>query len=187
MKHFKNEKDLIEACTAGDEQAMRILYELHKDKMMGLCMRYSKTREEAQDILQEGFIKVFRDIHQYQPVKPIVYWIRKVIVNTALEHIRKYKKFNNASSDLLPEDLHLIDYAPKATEFFDAAYLLDMVQRLPIDYQVVFNMFGVEGYSHKEIAEKLGISVSSSKVRYLRARNLLKEELKKKENEKKVS
>lgn len=186
MKHFKNEKELIEACIAGDEQAMKILYQLHKDTMMGLCMRYSKTREEAQDILQEGFIKVFRDIHQYQPVKSVVYWIRKVMVNTALEHIRKYKKLNDSSSDLLPEDLHLIDYASKATDFFDAAYLLDMVQQLPIEYQVVFNMFGVEGYSHKEIAEKLGISVSLSKVRYLRARTLLKEELKKKESEKKV-
>ena len=168
---------LIEHCLAGDYQAQKALYDKHKDSMMGLCMRYAKSKEEAQDFLQEGFIKVFRDLHQYRPDKPLAAWIRKVMVNTALEHIRKSRKERALKHPLTAEELAHQFASNPLTQQHNLEYLVLLIQQLPTDYQVVFNLFVVEGYSHKEIAQLLDIKIGTSKVRLVRARARLKKQL----------
>ncbi len=180
----KVEEELIAACVNGNERARKMLYEQYKSKMMGLCMRYAKTREEAQDLLQEGFIKVFRDLHQYRPIRPLNAWMRKVMVNTALEHIRRNKRAHEHYSDLLPEDLSLANQYDEIQEKYNAAYIVSAIQQLSTDYRLVFNLFAVEGYSHKEIAQMLGITEGASKVRLLRAKAALQNRLKEQQHKK---
>lgn len=184
MQQF-TEKELIKACLNGNEVARKVLYDQYKSTMMGLCLRYSKTRAEAQDVLQEGFIKVFRDLHQYKPIKPLGAWIRRVMVNAALENIRKNRKISERNSYLTPSQLEFfqqsnisLNYSNTIDDAYNVDYIVAIIQQLPIDYQVVFNLFAVEGYSHKEIAAKLEISVGASKVRLTRARAVLQNKLK---------
>lgn len=184
MQQF-TEKELIKACLNGNEVARKVLYDQYKLTMMGLCLRYSKTRTEAQDVLQEGFIKVFKDLHQYKPIKPLRAWIRRVMVNTALENIRKNKKNNEYNSHLTSSQLEFFqqknlssNYSNTIEDAYNVDYIVSLIQQLPIDYQIVFNLFAVEGYSHKEIAKKLEISEGASKVRLTRARAVLQSKLK---------
>jgi RNA polymerase sigma-70 factor (ECF subfamily) len=144
--------------------------------MFGLCLRYAKSREDAEDILQNGFIKVYRDLHQYTPKAPLGAWIRKVMVNTALEHLRKNKK--HSFNDELPIDLQ-IEYSEELFGKLHAKELLQFIHSLPEEYSTVFNLYAIEGYSHKEIAEALNLSVSNSKVRLNRARTMLQAMLEK--------
>lgn len=172
-----NEKYLVEACLNGNTEAQELLYNNYKALMMGLCLRYAKSREEAQDILQEGFIKVFRDLHQYRATSPLGAWIRRVMINTALENIRKHKKERELKQSLPLENLANFHFSDANNEQHDADYLVRLIQQLPTDYQLVFNLFAVEGYSHKEIAETLNINIGTSKVRLLRARAQLQQKL----------
>jgi len=170
------EKDLISACLKGNNAAQKKLYDTHKQIMMGICMRYSKNREEAQDILQEGFLKVFTDLHKYKPVKPLIAWMRTVMVHTALNYIkrerRKDKVVGQFDNELFNQN---VSSASELKE--NADYLVKIIQQLPDEYQLVFNLFGIEGYSHKEIAEMLDITENTSKVRLLRARKKLQKML----------
>lgn len=169
---------LVEACLNNDAAAQQVLYERYKSLMMGLCMRYAKSREEAQDILQDGFVKVFRDLHQYKPINPLGAWIRKVMINTALEHIRRNKKERELKQSIPIEELISLQATNSNALKQDADYLVLLIQQLPTDYQIVFNLFAVEGYAHKEIAEILQIKVGTSKVRLVRAREQLQKKLK---------
>lgn len=143
--------------------------------MFAVCLRYAHNHADAEDILQEAFIKVFRDLSQYKPYGPLGGWIRTIVVHTALEHLRKNKRKDNATVDnVLP-----IDSQVEATvlEEMSAKELLQKIYELPEDYRVVFNLYAIEGYAHREIAEMLSISEANSKVRLNRARNLLKSEV----------
>lgn len=181
------EINLVEACLDKNAEAQQVLYARYKALMMGVCMRYAKSREEAQDILQEGFVKVFRDLHQYKAIKPLGAWIRKVMVNTALEHIRKHKKEREKRQDYSIEGIINLHASDETNQLHDADYLVLLIQQLPTDYQVVFNLFAVEGYSHKEIASILGITEGNSKVRLLRARERLQKKLRLIEKQMKVN
>lgn len=181
------ETNLVEACLAQNAEAQQVLYNKYKALMMGLCMRYAKSREEAQDILQDGFVKVFRDLHQYKAIKPLGAWIRKVMVNTALEHIRKNKKEREKTQNCSIEDIINLHSSDATNQLHDADYLVILIQQLPTDYQVVFNLFAVEGYSHKEIAAILNIKEGTSKVRVLRARERLQKQLRLIEKQMKVN
>lgn len=146
--------------------------------MFRICLRYSNSRTEAEDTLQEGFIKIFRDLHQFSSSGPLGAWMRKVMVNTALQEIRKRKHlFPTIDISQLQqqfrteEDIHSNLHAQALTK---------MVQSLPPGYRAVFNMYVVEGYSHKEIAEKLAISISTSKSQLFKAKAALKVILEKK-------
>jgi len=171
------DKDIVEACLMDNPQAQKILYERYKSLMMGLCMRYAKSREEAQDILQDGFIKVFRDLHQYKSTNPLGAWIRKVMINTALEHIRRNKKERELKQSTPIEELVSLQASDSNALKQDADYLVLLIQELPTNYQLVFNLFAVEGYSHKEVAEMLNINVGTSKVRLIRARQQIQKKL----------
>lgn len=166
-----DEKRLLKGLKAGKPVAQRKLYELYAGKMMALCLRYARNREEAEDILQEGFIRVFRKIDTFKGQGSLEGWVRRVITNIA---IRQYQK--NARIHIVV-GLDEIEYELGASyldQEFATADLLAMVQRLPDGYRMVFNLFAIEGYSHIEIAEKLDISVGTSKSQLARARKALR-------------
>ena len=148
---------------------------LYRADLFGLCLRYASDRNEAHDILQEGFIRIFKKLDQYKPICPVIFWMKKVMVNTALEHIRKHKKHKQAQYELNEQ---VIEAHVDTVDIQNAAELIELVQRLPDDYKVVFNLYAIEGYGHKEIAEMVGISESNSKVRLMRARGMLQAQLK---------
>jgi len=158
----------LQACLRGDRLAQKQLFGHFKGKMFALCLRYANSREDAEDILQEGFVKVFRDLGQYTGVGNFEGWVRKVFVNTALQHLQRNKK-NLLTSELDGQDFP--DEPPTYdAEETPAKNMTRMLQQLPPGFRTVFNLHVLEGYSHPEIAEILGISVGTSKSQLLRAK-----------------
>ncbi|WP_027001909.1 RNA polymerase sigma factor [Hugenholtzia roseola] len=166
------EEELIAGCVAGKRQAQAQLYQLFAPKMYAIALRYSKTTHEADDILQEAFLKVFQKIESFGRECPLGYWIKKIVINTALKQNRR--KIDQAIKEEV-EDLQI----PQGGESIQSSYnfqdLLRMVQRLAPSYQTIFNLYAIEGYKHSEIAEMLGISEGTSKSQYSRARAILQD------------
>jgi RNA polymerase sigma-70 factor (ECF subfamily) len=166
------DEELIKKCTCGDLLAQKTFYEKFAGKMFGVCLRYMNGDDEAQDVLQDGFIKVFDNLDRYQKKGSLEGWVRRIIVNTALDQIRKNKKFvDNVDADSVS---YMLEDKVYIVEELEAEDLLKIINRLPVGYRVVFNLFAIEGYSHKEIAEKLDITESTSKSQYSRARKILR-------------
>ncbi|MET3113922.1 RNA polymerase sigma factor (sigma-70 family) [Pedobacter sp. CG_S7] len=170
--------DLMEGCKAGDQKMQELLYKQTSAKMFALCLRYAKDRMEAEDSLQVGYIRVFQKIKDYRGDGSFEGWIRRVMVNTAIESYRK----NLRNLNVVPlEDA----YEQPSTSFdfskLEMQDLLKIIQQLSDGYRLVFNMYIIEGYSHKEIAQTLGISESASKSQLSRARAILKEKITKME------
>lgn len=164
-----NEEQLIKKCLEKDTLAQKQLFEFYSRRMMGVCLRYAQDGEEAQDVLQMGFIKVFEKLDTFNQEGSLEGWIRKIIVNTALDTIRKNKKFMN-DVEIDKVDYQLENYTENAVESLSAQDLLKVIQEMPPGFRTVFNMYVIEGYSHKEIAEELNISVNTSKSQFSRAR-----------------
>ncbi len=167
----RDERRLVKALKAGKPAAQRQLYEQLAGKMMAVCLRYAKNREEAEDVLQEGFIRVFRKIGTYKGNGSFEGWVRRVITNVA---IRQYQKNSRIHVVVGLDEIEHEYGAPLLDQEFATSDLLGMVQRLPDGYRMVFNLFAIEGYSHDEIAQKLGISVGTSKSQLNRARKALR-------------
>ncbi len=172
-----SDSELIKGCMKGDRKAQNQLYQKYKANLFGVCLRYSNSRVEAEDMLQEGFIKIFSDLYQYKPIGPLGGWMRRVVINVALQHIRKNKKFRIFEN----HEQVVAAYEPDLEIFKNnrEEAILKMVQKLPDGYRIIFNLFVIEEFSHREIAEKLGISVSTSKSQYSRARAALRSMLEK--------
>ena len=168
-----------ERCRSQERQAQSELYHLFAPKMYAVCLRYARDKDEANDILQNGFIKVFSKCELYHGNGSLEGWIRRVIVNTAIEDLRK-NKIKFLSTDDLPGNQ--IDYSSSSTlENLDYKDLLNLIKMLPMGYRTVFNLYAIEGYNHKEIAKMLEISEGSSKSQLSRARTWLKERIQKME------
>jgi RNA polymerase sigma-70 factor (ECF subfamily) len=167
-----NEEQLIKKCLERDTLAQKQLFEFYSRRMMGVCLRYAQDGEEAQDVLQMGFIKVFEKLDTFNLEGSLEGWIRKIIVNTALDTIRKNKKFMN-DVEMDKVDYQLENHNENAVESLSAQDLLKVIQEMPPGFRTVFNMYVIEGYSHKEIAEELNISVNTSKSQFSRARAYL--------------
>ncbi|PWL31428.1 MAG: RNA polymerase subunit sigma-70 [Fluviicola sp. XM-24bin1] len=166
---------LVKKCLKGDARAQRALFDKFAPKMLGVCMRYAKNTEQAEDVLQDGFVKVFTKLSNYSGNGSLEGWIRRIIVNTALDEIRRNVKFkDNVNVDDVDYKLELDSHI---VEGLAADDLMKIVNDLPDGYRVVFNMFAIEGYSHKEIAMQLNISENTSKSQYSRARSYLKVKL----------
>lgn len=168
-----HENELIEGCRKGDRAIQKALYDRYCRKMMVVCMRYSKSTLEAEDILQEGFVKVFHGIKDFRQESKLETWITRIMVNTALNSQRK-KLYLFPMVDVEDIDLPEDEISISGIHFNQ---LLEMIQSLPQGCQVVFNLFAIEGYSHKEIGEMLGISEGTSKSQYARAKSLLQAKL----------
>lgn len=169
-----SETDLIRGCMEGDRRMQKLLYDQFSSKMYAVCLRYMGNSDDAQDILQEGFIKVFRNLEKFRGDGSFEGWMRRIFVNTAIEQIRKRK------TDLsLTEKEEVIELkAVSALDNINEKDLLQIVSELSPGYRTVFNMYVVEGFNHKEISEALGISEGTSKSQLARARMILQEKIK---------
>jgi len=166
---------LVIECVKGNPRAQRMLFDRFSSKMLGVCLRYAKDSEQAEDILQDGFVKVFTKLKDFKNEGSLEGWIRRVMVNTALDQIRKNTK---TLGDVSVEDVqYKIENNDHIAEQLMAEDLLKLVNSMPDGYKVVFNMFAIEGYTHREIADTLGISESTSKSQYSRARAYLRERI----------
>jgi RNA polymerase sigma factor (sigma-70 family) len=164
------EEKLIDGCIAGKRDMQRLLYDLYAKKMMVVCLRYAPTTFEAEDILQEGFVKVFANIQNFKKDCPLEFWIRKIVVNTALKHLRQ-KTLLTVSHEA--EEVENISAGDYNLNDYSMDELLGMIQSLAPRYRMVFNLYAIEGYNHKEIGEMLEISEGTSKSQYSRARAIL--------------
>jgi len=172
------EEVLLQGCLKNDASAQHELYQRYSPKMLSVCYRYSKTREDAEDMLQEGFIKVFTQINKYESRGSLEGWILRIIVHTCINHLKKNKKFNDnvdiayAGNIVISED-HI-------PSIIQAKQVVESIRTLPIGYRTVLNLYAIEGYSHKEIGKLLDIEESTSRSQYTRAKNMLEEILVKK-------
>ena len=166
------EKELVKRCLKHDRNAQFELYSRFKVAMFGLCMRYAFSEEEAQDMLQEGFITVFKQLKNLKDPASLAAWVKRVMVTTALQYLRKHKKRRFTESIDGHEDS--TEHEPEIEAELGAKDLIRLIQELPHDLRVVFNLYAIEGYSHKEISTQLDISESNSKVRLSRARSILR-------------
>lgn len=166
---------LVTECVQGNPRAQRALFERFAPKMMAVCLRYSKDREQAEDVLQDGFVKVFMKLSDFKSEGSLEGWIRRVMVNTALDQLRKNGKL---LGDISTDDVaYKLEHNDPIEENLMAEDLMKLVLAMPEGYKVVFNMFAIEGYSHAEIAATLGITESTSKSQYSRAKAYLRERI----------
>ena len=167
-----SESDLLEGCRRGDRRLQHELYNRYAPKMYGVCLRYASNAEEAEDILQEGFIKIFNKIDSYRGEGSFEGWIRRIFVNTAIEHYRKkiYLQPITETEENTVEGKYL-----SVLDNLAEKDIIQLVQQLSPGYRTVFNMYVVEGYSHKQIAEMLGISEGTSKSQLSRAKLILQD------------
>ncbi len=176
---MSNEKhddiSLIKACSNGDHNAFNKIYNKYAGLMYSICLRYMNSHNDAQDALQEGFIKVFNKISSYSFSGSFEGWMKKIFIHTSIELIRK-KKYHQDINNI--NDSELTKTAKINIGDLDAKKLIDVIQELPQGYRTVFNMYVIDGYSHKEISNTLSISESTSKTQLFKARKQLQIKLK---------
>jgi RNA polymerase sigma-70 factor (ECF subfamily) len=174
LKHKYTTEDLIRDCKTGSRKAQELLYKQFASKMMAVCMRYAIDKMEAEDMLQNGFIKVFQKIDDYRGEGSFEGWVRRIMVHSSIEYYRKHHKMMQVVEiENIPEQ----SVNPLAAANLSAKELLAMIQGLSPGYRMVFNLYAIEGYSHKEIAEIMGITEGASKSQLSRARAILKEQV----------
>ena len=165
-------KNIINGCLKGNRRDQELLYRRYAPKLYSVCLQYTGNDEEANDILQEGFIKIFENLAYYKYEGSFEGWIRRIIVNTALEKFRsKHFLYRIDDIDKMPEQ----DAEPDSEDYagLEATDLLDIIRELPPKYRMVFNLFAIEGYTHKEISQMINISEGTSKSNLSRARIIL--------------
>lgn len=175
-----DELQIIAGCKEQKQEAQRALYNMFAPKMYAVCLRYMADSDAAQDLLQDGFIKIFSNIVYFEGKGSLEGWIRRIFVNLALETIRKRKHIIIRSEDI--QNISDVEDNGSGEELYNTISeeeLLKMVQELPKGYSTIFNLYAIEEYSHKEIAAMLGINEGTSRSQYIRARRLLQEKVKK--------
>lgn len=168
------EKTLVRACIEGDRKAQKYLFDTYAEQMLGVCLRYAQDHTEAEDMLQEGFIRVFKNLDQFAFKGSFEGWVRRVIVNTS---IKGYYRNQKHRGHLEIENVHSNAIAPVAEDSLQAEQLMELVQSLPDGYRMVFNLYAIDGYSHKEIADLLGIEESTSRSQLVKARRVLQDQI----------
>ena len=172
-----DDAQLVKECLKGNPKAQKTLFDRFAPNIFVVCLRYFKQRSQAEDALQDALIKVFVKLSEFKNEGVLEGWVRRIVVNTCLDHIRKNLKFQ---SDVSMGDVeYKIEQQEFTVENLMANDLIKLIQTMPEGYKVVFNLFAIEGYSHQEIAATLGISESTSKSQYLRARAYLKARIEK--------
>jgi RNA polymerase sigma factor (sigma-70 family) len=171
-----SDQQIIEGCAKHERKAQQLLYDRYSRFLLGICLRYATDKAEAEDILQESFLKIFFNIEDYSGTGSFIGWLRKVAVNTAITHYHKNLKYRY---HVEIEEYVSIETGTESFEddFFTSEELYVVMNELPAGYRMVFNLYAVEGYKHKEIAEMLGIDTNTSKSQYSRARAALREKL----------
>lgn len=166
--------ELLKGCKKHNRGSQQAIYKLYYSFCMSICLRYAKSREDAVEIMNDGFMKIFKYIDNFDLKKPFKPWLRKVMINSAIDHLKKHNKIQQMES---------LEYELKKqaeNEQLDSVSyedLLEIIRKLPPAYRIVFNMRAIEGYKHEEIADHLGISIGTSKSNYAKARTKLQEYL----------
>jgi RNA polymerase sigma factor (sigma-70 family) len=169
-------ENIIKGCLKGDRRCQEQLYKMFSNRMFGLCLQYADNYDDACDILQDGFIKVFRKMDQFSGKGSFEGWIRRIMINTALERYRSQLHMYPLTDGSVKSEEMLYE---GVFEKLSATDLVKLVQDLPPRYRMVFNMYAIEGYAHKEIAEMMGITIGTSKSNLSRARDILQRKVKK--------
>ena len=170
IKLHNREKSLIKKAITNSREAQQQLFEQYSPKMLGVCRQYVKDLHHAEDLLLEGFLKVFTNLHRFKHEGSFEGWIRRIMVNTCISYLRKKNVI-----DLSDEEYIFNDAATESLENTSAEDIQKLIDKLPQGYKMVFNLFAIEGYKHSEIGEKLGISESTSKSQLFKARKLLQQ------------
>ena len=175
LEHKYTIDELIKRCRAGERKAQEMLYKQFASKMLAVCMRYATDKMEAEDMLQNGFIKVFRKIDDYRGDGSFEGWIRRIMVHCSIEYYRKHHKMMQVVD--LEDAGAEVHENPLATARLEVNDLMLLIQQLSPGYRIVFNLYAIEGYSHKEIAAITGITEGASKSQLSRARSVLRQQI----------
>lgn len=167
------EDAILKGCLENDATAQRELYNKFSPKMLSVCYRFAHNREDAEDMLQEGFIKVFTQIHSFENRGAFEGWIRRIIVHTCINILKKNKKFNESVDIIHATGLQVREETVPSV--IQAKQVVECIRMLPIGYRTVLNLYAIEGYSHREIAGMLGIEESTSRSQYTRAKAMLED------------
>lgn len=167
------EEAMLQGCMQNDPAAQQDLYARYSPKMLTVCYRYARNREDAEDMLQEGFIKVFMQIRQFQNRGALEGWIRKIMVHTCINILKKNKKFADSVDIIYANSMQVREDA--IPSILQAKQVVECIRLLPMGYKTVLNLYAIEGYSHKEIGEMLDIEESTSRSQYTRAKAMLED------------
>ncbi len=170
----QEESSLVDGCLSGNSKSQELLYKRYAGMGYALCCRYAKDKDTAADILQDGFIRIFNSLDSFRKDGSLEGWIRRILVNTALEYHRKQATIQWVPE---PEDKDFTPAPPEVIGSLEAEELMKLVQALPTGYRMVFNLYAIEGYSHREISELLQISEGTSKSQLARARTQLQQQV----------
>ena len=171
-----SDEEILKGCIRKDPRAQKVLYEKYSRGLMGVCMRFTGNRDEAEDVLQEGFVKIFMNIENYRAKSSLIAWMRRIIINTAITLYHKNLKHKNHYDVDDFRERTVADTAWDGAEFTtDELYMI--IKELPAGYRMVFNLYAIEGFKHKEIAKKLEIDINTSKSQYSRAKKQIQEKL----------
>jgi RNA polymerase sigma-70 factor (ECF subfamily) len=172
------EEAMLYGCLHNDAVSQQELYNRFSPKMLSVCYRYAKSREDAEDMLQEGFIKIFTQIHQFQSRGALEGWVRKIVVHTCINNLKKNKKFTESVDIIHATGIQVKE--ENIPSILQAKQVIECIRVLPLGYRTVLNLYAIEGYSHKEIATMLDIEESTSRSQYTRAKAMLEDILLKK-------
>ena len=176
-----NDDRLVKECLKNNSAAQRLLYDRFASSMLAVCYRYTKSVADAEDVLQEGFVKAFKNLQQYKGEGELGAWIRRIMVTTAINFLKKNSRYN---TEMVFGEGHLHAVSTQHPQLnIEAKELADLIRQLPAGYQTVFNLYAVEGYNHIEIGKILGIQEGTSRSQYARARALLIHWVEQKPNE----
>jgi RNA polymerase sigma factor (sigma-70 family) len=167
------EELLLAGCLKNNATAQEELYNRFSPRMLGVCYRFGKNREDAEDMMQEGFIKVFTQMHQYRNEGALEGWIRRIMVHTCINHLKKNKKFSESLDIIHANTMQINEEMIPA--IMQAKQVVECIRMLPIGYRTVLNLYAIEGFQHKEIANMLDIEESTSRSQYTRAKAMLEE------------
>jgi RNA polymerase sigma-70 factor (ECF subfamily) len=170
------DEEILQGCIKKDPRAQKLLYEKYCRILMGICMRFTGNRDEAEDVLQEGFVKIFANIGNYQAKSSLIAWMRRILINTAITMYHKNLKHRHHYDVDDFREKTVADTSWDGAEYTQEE-LYNIIRDLPAGYRMVFNLYAIEGYKHKEIAEKMGIDINTSKSQYSRAKRQIQERL----------
>ena len=173
-----SDQQIIDGCANHERKAQQVLYDKYSHFLLGVCLRYATDKAEAEDILQDSFLKIFSNIKDFSGTGSFIGWLRKVAVNTAITHYHKNLKYRYHVDidEYVSVEAGVTSFEE---DYFTSDELYMVLNELPTGYRMVFNLYAVEGYKHKEIAEMLGVDTNTSKSQYSRAKAVIREKLEK--------